>query len=283
MMLQWLGDTLERVVDVVPEAGWSARSYRQLPYTPVGVMVHHTAPPNPFPVRVLIDGRPDLPGPLCQLFIDQGGRCHLIAAGYANGAGPGSSIVLTEVRADWPPSGDAKTRGLSDDTAGNRWFINIEVDHPGNGDPLNPLQQIALPRVCATLLVHQGWTANRIIGHREWTKRKTDPNFGLTMGQLRRTVGDLIRGHEEFEMTTEQIVKHITADQIRQMKTLGLFDEAIDGYWERKLTNPADPEWEGFLVNIDINSKILAARPQTASTGGIVTLAGSVTGTLKTT
>jgi cell wall-associated NlpC family hydrolase len=87
----------------------------------------------------------------------------------------------------------------------------------------------------------------------------------------------------ELEMTTEQIVKHITVDQIRQMKTLGLFDEGIDGYWERKLTNPADPEWEGFLVAIDINSKILAARPQTASTGGIVTLAGSVTGTLKTT
>jgi hypothetical protein len=163
-------------------------------------MVHHTAPPNPFPVRVLIDGRSDLPGPLCQLFLDQGGRCHLIAAGYANGAGTGSSIVLTEVRADWPPSGDAKTRGLSDDTAGNRWFINLEVDHPGNGDPLNPLQQIALPRVCAALLAHQGWPANRVIGHREWTKRKTDPNFGLTMGQLRQTVGDLIRGNEETEM-----------------------------------------------------------------------------------
>jgi hypothetical protein len=87
----------------------------------------------------------------------------------------------------------------------------------------------------------------------------------------------------ELEMTTEQIVKHITVDQIRQMKTLGLFSEGIDGYWERKLTNPADPEWEGFLVNIDINSKILAARPHTASHGGVVALTGSLTGTLKTT
>src|SRR5947209_8322701 len=87
-------------------------------FSPSAVLLHHTgstaSTSDPFPTKsTLINGRPDLQGPLCQVGIDYAGVCHPIAAGRANHAG--------QAKATGPmPAGD-----------GNAMYIGFEIDYDG--------------------------------------------------------------------------------------------------------------------------------------------------------
>jgi len=192
MMLTWLADAIRATgVNVVEEPGWQTRSqydYRH-GYRPIGVMVHHTAPPVPYPVAKLYRS--------CNLNVKQNGTVHVIAAGYEYDSGRGSSVVLAETRAGIAPKGDARARGLIDNTDGNPYYIDIEVDHAGDGRPIPQVQYDALIRTIAAICEHQDWTVGHIIGHREWTKRKPDPRWlGDTnpMPAIRTAVAGFLAG-----------------------------------------------------------------------------------------
>src|SRR5918992_4140221 len=75
-------------VDVREESGWQSRGKDS--FNPRGVVCHHTGPGRVDALlRLCIQGRSDLPGPLANVVLDPSGVAHVIAAGRANHAGPG--------------------------------------------------------------------------------------------------------------------------------------------------------------------------------------------------
>lgn len=147
-------------------------------FNPIGVVVHHTANPQhgDLPsLHLLQHGRADLAGPLVQLGAGREGATASITDGRANHAGRGSDVVAARVRADIEPS----TPG-PDNADGNTLFIGIEIENAGDHHEPYPAIQIAhVVKVCVVLCKHYGWSANRVIGHKEWTKRKPDPSFDM--------------------------------------------------------------------------------------------------------
>ena len=169
----YLADVLaDAGVVVIEEPGWKARTQStRNPYAPIGVLNHHTAPPNPWKVEWLYKK--------CNLYIPPNGNVHVVSGGYQYDSGPGSPLVLAEVQAGTHPGGRAKDRGIlkEPDVSGNPYFIDIEVDHPGDGSPLNAAQFDALILADAAILLHNGWGVQQLLGHSEWTPRKIDPRW----------------------------------------------------------------------------------------------------------
>lgn len=153
----WIPDQLEAAgLTVIREWGWDLRGSDS--FNPQGVVCHHTAsnpPANAPSVGICINGRPDLPGPLCQLLIARDGTCHVIASGTANHAGAGGWQGLT----------------------GNTQVFGIEVENNGQGEPWTDHLLDVFARACAALLRGMGDTdADLVCLHREWAPtRKIDP------------------------------------------------------------------------------------------------------------
>lgn len=176
--LTWLPEVLERAgLKVAETPGWRSRGRAEMG-TVKGVMCHHTANPhegNMPTLRMLINGRSDLAGPLSQLGLGRDGTFYVIAAGRANHAGRGV----------W--------EGL---TTGNSSFIGIEAEHSGElDDPWPDVQTEAYHRGVAAILAHIGASSRMCCGHKEYAlpaKRKCDP--GLEMPEFRRAVAEYMLG-----------------------------------------------------------------------------------------
>lgn len=158
-------------------------------FTPEGILVHHTAGPKSGDVACLsvcVNGRPDLPGPLCHIYVARSGEVHLLAARTANHAGSGAREVLESLRRGEPVTSDASAQGYVDSMSGNTFFYGIEVENSGTaGDPYSSDQIDALVAVCAALCQAHGWSASRVLHHRQWTRRKIDMSY---RGDLRALV-----------------------------------------------------------------------------------------------
>ena len=177
--LTWLPDVLKDAgLKVALVDGWESRGHGDMG-TVEGVICHHTAGGrvgNMPSLKVVRDGRPDLPGPLAQLGLGRDGTYYIIAAGRCNHAGPGA----------W--------RGL---TKGNTSFIGIEAENTGlsNDFPWPDIQVDAYQRGVAAILKHLGKTAECCAAHREWALpkgRKTDPT--LNMDAFRAMVASMMSG-----------------------------------------------------------------------------------------
>lgn len=155
-----------------PIDGWETRAAygpELRPYTPVGLINHHTAGTDYYdPMRLLTK---------CNLYISPDGETYLISAGYQADSGMGDPNALMRVRNDQPPQppGDYTSE---DRINGNPWFIDIEVGHWGDGSPIPEPQRNELILVNAAIMDMQQWgPATRLIGHLEWTRRKIDPRW----------------------------------------------------------------------------------------------------------
>jgi peptidoglycan hydrolase-like protein with peptidoglycan-binding domain len=177
--LTWLPEVLEAAglkVAVVP--GWETRGRDEMGQV-LGVMCHHTAGPlqgNMPSLRTLIEGRPNLQGPLAQLGLGRDGTFYVVAAGRCNHAGEGS----------W--------QGL---LRGNTNFIGIEAENTGlSNDTRWPVVQVdAYRRGAAAILKHVGRPALFCVGHKEYALprgRKNDPGFD--MNAFRETVAAIMDG-----------------------------------------------------------------------------------------
>jgi len=159
--------------------GWESRG--RAGFTPEGIMVHHTAGPKTGDapsLRVCRDGRPDLRGPLCHIFLARSGKVHVLGANITNHAGKGAQQVLDLVRRDKPVEGNARDNKYADAIFGNQWFYGIEVENSGQkGDAYPDAQIDALAHICATICQAHNWTANRVVHHRQWTSRKIDMSW----------------------------------------------------------------------------------------------------------
>jgi N-acetyl-anhydromuramyl-L-alanine amidase AmpD len=144
-----------------------------------GVICHYTATPDASRNKpthdLLIRGREDLPGPLCQLGLGRDGTYYVVASGRANHAG----------RGEW--------NGI---TTGNTNFIGIEAENSGRAnDPWPAVQLDAYHRGVAAILRENGRTAASCCGHREYalpSGRMSDVN--LEMDQFRPRVAAILGG-----------------------------------------------------------------------------------------
>ncbi len=175
--LTWLPKVLKEAgLKVATVEGWETRGRGDVGQIE-GVICHHTAGPktgNMPSLRLVKDGRSDLPGPLAQLCLGRDGTYYVVAAGKCNHAGKGS----------W--------QGI---TAGNTHFIGIEAENTGTKDDLPwPEEQMeAYRHGVAAILRHIGQEAIMCAGHKEYApRRKTDPLFD--MHQFRASVAAILRG-----------------------------------------------------------------------------------------
>lgn len=176
--LTWLPDVLKAAGLKVQEVpGWQARGHGDVRDIR-GVMCHHTCGPahgNIDDLHVLVDGRPDLPGPLCELGLARDGTYFIVAAGKAWHAGAGN----------W--------QGFTD---GNGHFIGIEAENTGlPSDPWPEVQMDAYRRGVAAILKHIGANWLMCCGHKEYALphgRKDDPSFDMV--KFRADVQALMTG-----------------------------------------------------------------------------------------
>jgi hypothetical protein len=220
MTAPWLADVLRAAgCSVVEEGDWQARGTGSS-FTPVAVMLHHDASPpgdSPTMVSMLIDGRPDLDGPLCQLWVDYDGVWHCIAAGRANHAGSGQ----------WGP--------IPTDS-GNRYSIGIETDHT-TAEAWTPAQREAIHVGCAALLAHMGADPyGALCAHKEYAAgRKVDPD-PADMDAVRHAVATY-NPTPEVDMTPEDhdaiaaTVESIVAKYTEGLKPLVLAGEGSPTNW----------------------------------------------------
>ena len=177
--LTWLPDVLFKAgLKVAPVNGWEFRGVSDIGEI-FGVICHHTAGPrqlNMPSLKTIIEGRPDLAGPLAQLGLGRDGTFYVIAAGKCNHAGPGV----------W--------NGI---TAGNSHFIGIEAENTGGDDdqPWPDVQVDAYRRGVAAILAHVDRGAEWCAGHKEFALpagRKQDPT--LDMAEFRAAVSEILEG-----------------------------------------------------------------------------------------
>lgn len=167
-------------VTVEAAAGWKSKGKPN--FTPLGIMLHHTAGPkggDAPSLKLCMEGRPGLSGPLCHIVLARSGTAHVIAAKRTNHAGDGAAQVLERVKKDEPVTGNAATNGYKDvaGLSGNGYFYGIEVENTGTGEPYPEAQIDALGKICAAICQAHGWSSNRIIHHRQWTVRKADMSY----------------------------------------------------------------------------------------------------------
>lgn len=157
-----------------------------------GSVVHHTVSSGTAAtVRIVRDGYPALPGPLCHGMIAKDGRVHMVGWGRTNHAGGGDPKVLDQVIAESYGTRPAPpTRGNSNGVDGNARYYGWECENLGDGkDPWPAAQYDAIVRVQAALCRAHGWSAKSVIGHLEWSSDKVDPR-GFSMTTLRADVAE---------------------------------------------------------------------------------------------
>lgn len=167
--LIWLPDVLQAAsLPFTLEPGWDTRGHGDMGNV-LGVMCHDTASnmatPDAADVNLVINGRPDLAGPLAQLVLSRGGIFHVIAAGKCWHAG------LPDANGPWHW------------LAGNSHMIGIEAENSGRADDLWPAVQLdAYAKGCAAILQHVGAKASMCIAHREYApSRKQDVPFDMSV------------------------------------------------------------------------------------------------------
>ena len=185
MKLSNLADILRSAgLTVVETQGWASRGYAGQDLQDVrGVLWHHTATNrNAFngsdapTLNMCINGRSDLPGPLCNIVFGRNGTVYLVAAGVANHAGAGSAS------------------GIPTDM-GNHYLIGIEMESSG----ISPWDWTADQLRVAPYLgaaLEEAYGADLQLGHLEYSSQgKIDPaGWPGGMDGLRASINTVLGG-----------------------------------------------------------------------------------------
>ena len=183
----WLADVLRAKrppIKVAELPGW--QQYGHGDFGEIwGVMIHHTGNARADAMSIL-NGRPDLEGPVSNLHIAQDGTVTVVAAGVCwhagNGEYPGipagqANQYLIGIECAWP-----RDTSITQATEGRERWPDAEI--------------IAMRDSVAAILAQLGRGADRVIGHKEWAGRvqgKWDPG-NLSMNWFRGEVAKSMRG-----------------------------------------------------------------------------------------
>lgn len=268
--LTWLADVLRSAGLGVREIpGWQTRGHGGFADRGVGgvlgVLCHHTAGPAAglYPSeKVVVEGRPGLAGPLCNLGLDRAGTWIVVAAGQAWHAGSGSL--------PWCPAGQ-----------GNSRLIGVEAESTGttapNGD-WTPAQRQSYPRGVAALLAHLQLSPSRAAGHKEWAPgRKIDPAF-LDMDQFRADVAHWMTAparptatQQEEPMTPED--RAYFDQRFTDLWSLWNVRKDDRGVWRDRLTDL----WDELRANhADVTALHAPGGPATLSDTDVQRIAAAV-------
>jgi hypothetical protein len=159
-------------LEVIEVPGWETRGRGRMRDIRA-VVCHHTATLNrtaDMPsLDTLINGRPDLRGPLSHFGLSRSGKVYVIAAGRCNHAG-----------------------AVRNPSWGNSHSIGIEAEATGTDTIWPEVQVAAYAQLCRVLIDHFGLSVSAVLGHKEVADppgRKPDPNFD--MAAFRARVGAL--------------------------------------------------------------------------------------------
>jgi N-acetylmuramoyl-L-alanine amidase len=169
--LWWLPKALRDAgLNVIEVPGWQTRGHGDMG-TVRFIICHHTAEVKSTRTKptlsILLNGRPDLQGPLCNLALGQDGTFYMVAAGKAWHAGAGL----------W--------RGISD---GNGCAVGIEAKNDGVGEIWPAVQIDSYAKGCAAILKYIKAAPDMVCGHKEYALphgRKPDPNFDMNLFRQR--------------------------------------------------------------------------------------------------
>ncbi|MEV4197004.1 peptidoglycan recognition protein family protein [Micromonospora globbae] len=230
MTLPWLADVLRDAGLVVIEHGNWRKHVRPGDWSPQFGVVHATAAPrtqsDSVQIAVVRDGRADLPGPIANAVVDRLGRWHVVSAGRCN-----STLVGT--------AGPFRGKG-------NTYALSTEACNDNRSEPWPEVQYRSYVRGWAAWCRPLGWTASKLVGHKEHTPgRKTDPTF--SMSRFRADVAAVLAG-EDDDMTEEdrKLLRAVHAD-VRKILTgnLATYESGAPEnaliWWIRMLANTADP------------------------------------------
>lgn len=180
MSYTWLADVLRGAgVTVVEHTGWRTHD-RPGDWSPRYGVVHATAAPrsqsDDVQVRVVRDGRSDLPGPIANAVIDRQGRWHVVSGGRCNSTLAGTAGPF---------------EGL-----GNTYALSTEACNDNISEPWPAVQYQSYVRGWAAWCRRLGWTPAKLVGHKEHTPgRKTDPTFN--MNTFRADVARVLSGEDD--------------------------------------------------------------------------------------
>lgn len=176
-------------------------------FHPIGILEHHTAArrgsgdvPSLGVVRDGRGGAYPLAPPVVQLLVGRSGAVHLISEGHSYHAGKGEARALEVVRTGHGEHRRATRREVN----GNYHLIGIEIENDGIGERYPDVQARSVVLVTAALCREFGWDPRTaVLGHREWTPYKIDPNpvpaLG-TMNDLRAQVIDQVNAWQDPTM-----------------------------------------------------------------------------------
>ena len=211
-------------------AGWKTRGRDfagvSPAFNPKGSVNHHTAGPPKSAgaltpsLRIVTEGRSDLPGPLCNVYLGFDNVAYVVAAGVANHAG-------------LPDGGSC--RGMT----GNSQAYGLEVEHPGTS-PLGTVRVALAARIHAALLWHQGILPSQVVQHWEWApSRKVDlgtnmhPDTQPTAGEFR---GMVARELKKLETVTAWRLSYLNGKRERvpgRTKDIAAWVKAHPGAFQR--------------------------------------------------
>lgn len=159
------------IVDTVP--GWNVRGSEA--FAPRGAVSHWTAGPRGTSRRpslnICVNGRPGIPGPLCNVYLDRAGIAVVVAAGTANHAGVGG----------W--------KGLT----GNSQVFGTEGESGGDGD-WTAEQRWAYPRINAAFCKLGSFGPDMVCGHNEWAPTRKIDIRDWPMPVMRQQVAAVLAG-----------------------------------------------------------------------------------------
>jgi len=197
---QWLAALrAEGITDIVEMPNWKThnRNPGRAWGDVHGLAVHHTAGVGTGMADYCYNGSAALPGPLVQDFLAKDGTLYLVGNGRCNHAGTIAANAHNAIVNEAMPFNSTLKPDATEPYDGNRELYGLEIENRGDGSDPYPAKQmdVAVRWAAARCRVHD-WTAGSIAGHKELTRRKTDPSFDIA--GFRRIVRDRLKGDTDM-------------------------------------------------------------------------------------
>ncbi|WP_063786005.1 N-acetylmuramoyl-L-alanine amidase [Streptomyces sp. MMG1533] len=220
-----------------------------------GIVIHHTAGRDS--LALCWSGTDALPGPLCHTHLAKSGVATMVGYGRTNHAGTFAQNAFNAMRdeASVHPRPDA-----AEPVDANARTYGIEIENLGDGkDPYPDVQYGQAVRWAAAICRAHGWSADSVIGHKEGTRRKIDPSFG--MDAFRKAVDERLAHEPSWNPDEEDDVALTDADIDKIAAAAAEKTLKLDGVIKSDTDSPDNPYVS--LATITRNAAVVVRRVET--------------------